>query len=306
MDSKERVYATIKKEAVERIPWGEIVIEDDVVVSYLQRERVGVEEKIEFVLSLNMDIISIQPKYPSLSGKERLPSLKEVSLGDMDIWANKTSLFIFVVLDGAFEWGIRVFGFKEFMMLIARGTPRILDFTKAVIDLNRGLASMAYDMGASGVLLADDIAYGRGLMISPYLFRKTILPSLSEQVEIFNNLGFPVFFHSDGNLMEIMDDIASTGISGLQSLEPKSGMDLKTVKDKYGDTLCLWGNLDPDYLTSPHTFGEIEREVKAIIDISPHGRGLIFGTCSGLYRGIRADNLKMVHSVINTYPRRSL
>ena len=43
----------------------------------------------------------------------------------------------------------------------------------------------------------------------------------------------PWVFHSDGNLMPIMDDLLTLGMNGLHPIQP-GVMDLAVLKEKYG------------------------------------------------------------------------
>jgi len=305
MNSKERVLAAIRNGCPDRIPRGEIFIDDSLIISYLNIDKLGFDERWEFVRTFGLDAICLPAKYREKAGKNRLPAIDEVIWEDMDKWAEKTDKFIFAMFDGAFEWGIKYYGFQKFMLMLTRETPEIFDFIKEIEKINIYIAIKACDAGASGVIIADDIAYEKGMLMSPGMFRRLFLPSFEHQINSISDAGLSVFFHSDGNLNEIMDDIVSLGFSGIHCLEPKAGMDIRSIKEKYGKRLCLWGNLDPDYLTLPKTKEEIELAIQRIFEVFSDRRGLIFGSCTGLYSSVRHENLKIVYNYIDSYTFRS-
>ena len=77
-------------------------------------------------------------------------------------------------------------------------------------------------------------------------------------------------------------------------------MDLASVASQYGKNLCLWGNLDPRYLTDPHALPEeIAEAVNSILAAAGTEGGFIFGTSSGLFKGIRPDNLTEVYRALD-------
>ena len=82
--------------------------------------------------------------------------------------------------------------------------------------------------------LDDDIAYKGSLMFSPQFLRETFIPALRNICEPLNNAGLKVILHSDGYLMEILDDMIEAGISGLNPIEPLTGMDIGLLKKRYG------------------------------------------------------------------------
>ena len=102
-----------------------------------------------------------------------------------------------------------------------------------------------------------------------------------------------MFFHSDGNLTALLDDIVAAGFDGLQCIEALAGMDIGAVKAQYGHSLCLWGNLDPAQLLEAGDPAELAHSVQQIIQAV--GRGLIFGTSSGLFAGMRLDTIRTVY-----------
>lgn len=299
MASKDRVSAAIRHREVDRPPWGEIVIDDGVVQSFLRCSRVSFEERWELVCSLGLDLICQSPVFPAGSHGMVLPQADRADWGDLDDWVRKTDRFPFVILDGSFGWGMRLYGFEEFMVELARDSSGLDNLIEDVEHLNMGLARQARDRGAMGVLLAEDIAYQRGLMISPELFRRCFLPSLARQTEALKGLGFSVFFHSDGNIDKILPDLAAIGLDGWQCLEAAAGMDLGRIREVYGRRLCLWGNLDPVHLLTPSPPEEIASRVEAICQEAGRTGGFIFGTSSGLMKGILPENLRAVRDCLS-------
>jgi len=298
MKPKDRITAAIRHEEPDRIPWGEIFIDDAVIKSFLQCKKVTFDERMEFAQSLRLDLICQAPSIPILPGSIALPEPSQTGWGDLDNWAAKSDSFIFILLDGAFEWGIKVFGIQKFLVSLMRGDAETTSFIRAIEVFNIELMRQAFDRGAMAVLLADDIAYQRGLMADPVLLKRYILPSIACLVEAAMPLGLPVFFHSDGNLTEILPGLAGSGIAGLHSLEAASGMDLGMVKKAYGGRLCLWGGFNAACLTSPYS-REIAEQIEPIIITGGEGWGFIFGSSSGLYKGVRPENLRSVRTALD-------
>ena len=70
-----------------------------------------------------------------------------------------------------------------------------------------------------------------------------------------------------------MDDLVDTGIDGLHCIEKAADMDLDTIQKRYGEQLCLWGNLDPALLTEPFDPTRLEAAVAAVADAANRGAG---------------------------------
>ena len=101
----------------------------------------------------------------------------------------------------------------------------------------------------------------------------------------------PVFLHSDGNLNSVMDEIVNCGFDGIQSLQPSAGMDIQEIKEKYGDRLCLWGNIDLDYIMCFGSREEVKADVRRTIDIAGPGGGFILSTCNTMVDIIPPENI---------------
>ena len=72
----------------------------------------------------------------------------------------------------------------------------------------------------------DDIAFKTAPYVSPRIFRQLFMPHYRRVVDQITK---PWIFHSDGNLMPILDDLLSLGMSGLHPIEP-GAMDLALLK----------------------------------------------------------------------------
>ncbi len=301
MDSRERIRLAIGHREADRIPTGEIIIVDELVRACLGAERIGFPERKEFVNRLGIDAICESPQWrPSPSP---LPDPGAVRWKDLDSWATHTDRFIFVILDGVFGWGMKLLGFEQFLTSSLRRSTDLIELLEQVEQLNIDLAKRAVEAGATGVLIADDIAYRRGTMVDPGLLRELFFPSLGRQLDAIASTRTPVFFHSDGNLNAVVDDLVGIGFQGLHCLDPEAGMDLTQLKARYGKKICLWGNLDPKSLFLAQDGEALKRKVNNIFSVAAPGGGFIFGTTSGLVDGMRPENIEAVYRVARSQGR---
>lgn len=121
--------------------------------------------------------------------------------------------------------------------------------------------NMAQSESVRALWYSDDIAYTNGLLVSPDVLDKYFFPWLKKIGEIAASAGKPLIYHSDGLLYDVMDRIIECGINALHPIEPKA-MDITEVKLRYGNKLCLIGNIDIDLLAR----GTIEDVKKNVIN----------------------------------------
>ena len=84
--------------------------------------------------------------------------------------------------------------------------------------------------------VVDDLSYGSGPMIDPKFFRKYVFPWYEELAALAKKQGLLFFFHSDGNIWPIMDDLIAIGFDAIHPIDPTS-MDIREVKDKGGQKI---------------------------------------------------------------------
>ena len=81
-------------------------------------------------------------------------------------------------------------------------------------------------------------------------------------------------FHSCGNVTQIIPDLIEVGIDALNSIEVTSGMDLRQVKELYGDKLVIMGNASANIVQmgSPD---EVRGKVRRCLDDAAAGGGYL-------------------------------
>jgi len=110
-------------------------------------------------------------------------------------------------------------------------------------------------------------------------------------VQAYHDKGIKVIFHSDGNLMEILDDLVECNIDGLNPLEPLSGMDIGKIKRRIGQKVVLIGNIDCSHLLPFGTTEEVRKEVRKTIEVAASGSGFILASSSELHNEIPFENI---------------
>jgi uroporphyrinogen decarboxylase len=297
LNARERVAQAIKHRETDRIPTGEIGIADGIIESVLKVDQVGFPERAEFTDRLGIDAVCESPEWPT--PPPGLPDSKDARWKHLAAWATDTDRFVFAMLDGVFGWGTNLMGFEGFLAASSKRSEKLIALTNGVERLNTALAKQAVDIGADGILIADDIAYNQGTTINPQVLRDVFFPSLGRQLSGMTRLRIPVFFHSDGNFNAVIDDLVDMGFRGFQCLESGAGMDLARLKAAHGKRVCLWGNLDPGDLFLERSPEDLEKRVRDITDVAAPGGGFIFGTSSGLVEGMRPGNIETVYRAVS-------
>lgn len=297
---RERVLAAIDGSKPDRVPKGELVIDQGLIRGFLGRgsNSVSFADQVDFLRLMGMDLISL---HPLVSGRSNLSAVDSLHIPDLDRWIRETDLFTFVVLDGGFGWGIKLLGFEEFLMLSISNPGEFKEFLARVAGFNRELARRFRKAGVDGMVIADDVGYQGGLFLPLETLQSCFSPFWREQVREIQSLGVPAFFHSDGDISTLLPDLVAAGFDGVQGLQPAAGMAIRQVKRDYGDRLCLWGNLDLDYLLPLGSPEEIKAHVRGLMqDLAPGG-GYIFGSSGGLAEGLPHENIMAAYQAAKEF-----
>jgi len=154
------------------------------------------------------------------------------------------------------------------------------------------------DIGVDIIIETADWAITQGPMVSPELTKRFIIPTLQQVVEECHSRGVPCLKHTDGNIWPIFDMIVETGVDGVHPIDPLAGMDLREAKTKYGDRVCLMGNVDCGDLLSFGNKEEVRQEVKECIRQAGEGGGYICMSSNSIHNAVNPENyFEMVKSI---------
>jgi len=306
MNRIQRVTSAIHHQPVTPIPRGELVVDREFIEDFFQwQERTEATGKasdtellIDFCHTLKLDVACVQ----SGEIKENAGTVS-VNLADIRQIRDE-GLFVFFIVNGAFQTAMHRQGFMPFLMNIAKASEEVGREMKrvskqVVTTIKQGVAA-----GAHGILIADDIAYTQGTYMNPAFGERYLLPLWQEQVAAAHNLKTPVFFHSDGNISSILPLLVAAGFNGLQCIEPAAGMDILEVKTNFGNDLCLMGNIDPLLLSEkPYRddfdapYDTLQQVVTGLMASFGGDGGYIFGTCSGLHAGLSPERVHFMYEI---------
>ncbi len=169
--------------------------------------------------------------------------------------------------------------------------------TNKAVQAAKMLAETDFDI----FFLCDDSALKNTTMINPKYHRELIVPAYKKIVREVKKAGKYAIFHSDGFTEPYFDGLIEAGFDGVESLEPMAGMELKYVKEKYGDKLCLIGNIDVSQLLPYGTKDDVVNAVKKCIRDAGEGGGYIMSPCTDITNSCKLENVLTMISAKKKY-----
>ncbi len=188
---------------------------------------------------------------------------------------------------GIEQFAYNVFDRPDFVKEVHR---RFSEWTIRVVEHLNGMDFDFYWVN-------DDLAETKSTLMSPEMYQEFFLPYQKMVARTFKK---PWVFHSDGNLLPIMEDLLTLGMAGLHPIQP-AAMDIGTIKSRYGSRVCLLGNIDLDYTLTRGTPEEVEREVKERIAVAGQGGGYIITSANSLPDYCKTENVWAMSRAIQKY-----
>lgn len=126
--------------------------------------------------------------------------------------------------------------------------------------------------------MGDDFATQRGMMISPVLWRKFLLPTYKRIFGLAKDYGLKVWFHSCGQFIDVMPDLIDAGMDIWETVQCHiPGNEPERIKREFGKHITFYGGINTQQTLSFGTPDEVRKEVRKRIGVLGKGGGYICG-----------------------------
>ena len=158
------------------------------------------------------------------------------------------------------------------------------------------------------IKIGDDLGTQDNLMISPRMYRRMLKPLHAEMISLIKQkTKAKVFFHTDGDVFNLIDDFIEIGVDILNPIQSSAGRmsNLEELKSRYDKRIVFCGAIDTQRVLPHGTPMDVNQEVKRVINILGRGGGYMVATVHTVMNEVPAENvLSMVDAVLEhgTYP----
>jgi hypothetical protein len=187
-------------------------------------------------------------------------------------------------------------GFERFALALYDDRALVEDLFSLYTTWMARAAAHLSELDFDFLWFGDDIAFKTQPYVSPRVFRQLFMPHFRR---VIDNVRKPWIFHSDGNLLPILDDLLTLGMNGLHPIEPEA-MDLAFLKRRYGGRVCLVGNVSVDTLARGCP-ADVTALVRRAISTAAPGGGYIAGSSNSIPDYCRPENVLAMRDAILRY-----
>ena len=155
------------------------------------------------------------------------------------------------------------------------------------------------ETGVDIIFMGDDVGSQDQMLISPETFREFLKPIYAELFDTFRaiNPDVKIAFHTDGNVMPVVEDYIEIGVDILNPIQPEC-MDPVEIKEEFGDKLVLHGAVSLQETLPLGTPREVEKEVKYLIKKCNTNGGFIIGPSNALFKEIPMENIITLYNSV--------
>ena len=203
-----------------------------------------------------------------------------------------------------FERAYAMQGMETFLLNMARDP----DFARALLEKIAGyckqlMGPFLEELGDNVdiIKIGDDLGTQESLMISPKMYREILKPVHADFINFIKaRTKAKILFHSDGDVMTLIDDFIEMGVDILNPLQTSAGSmsDLPLLKKRFGKNIVFCGGIDTHRVLPFGSPEDVRQEVRRVIDILGPGGGCMIGAVHTIMNDVPPENvLAMVDAV---------
>jgi hypothetical protein len=201
---------------------------------------------------------------------------------------------------GYFQTLMSFMGFSEGLMAMFEEPDEVKALLNYICDFYIDVALKTIDYYKPDILtFMDDTAAWVNPFISAEMYKEFLVPCHGRWAKIGRDRGLKMTMHNCGKCESILDLLVGMGINMWEPAQTCN--DLKAVKAKYGNKLCIGGGWDArDRLLEPDvTDEEIYASVDAAFDMLAPGGG--FAWCGGFLGPVDDRDVMRKNAVLHKY-----
>lgn len=128
-----------------------------------------------------------------------------------------------------------------------------------------------------GLSFMDDWGSQKSLLISPAMWRELFKPLYKNYCDVIHAAGKKVFFHSDGHIFDIYDDLIEIGIEAVNS--QLFCMDIEEIGRRFKGRITFWGEIDRQHVLPAGTVEDVHKAVGRVRRALDDGMGGVIAQC---------------------------
>lgn len=160
--------------------------------------------------------------------------------------------------------------------------PEIVDALMThMVDFYAGASRRIFEEAGDLIdifFIGNDLGSQTGPLLGPELFDRFILPHLKRLIDLGHAYDLKVQMHCCGGFEPLIPALVEAGLDALHAVQPDCcGMDLGTLKARFGDRIVFNGGIDSHHVLIEGTPGTVGRDTQSVLKTMMPGGGFVAG-----------------------------
>jgi hypothetical protein len=160
--------------------------------------------------------------------------------------------------------------------------PEIVDAVlQHIVDYYAAVSQRIFDAAADALdifFIGNDFGSQTGPLLNPTQFERFMMPHLKRLIDLGHVYSLKVQLHCCGGFEPLIPAMIAGGLDGLHAIQPCcGGMDLATLKTRYGRDILFNGAIDSHHVVIKGTPDSVRDATRKVLSIMAPGGGYVAG-----------------------------
>ncbi len=166
---------------------------------------------------------------------------------------------------------------ETYLMDLVLEPERIERLHDLIVAENEKVIRKAAELGAHGVMVAEDWGSQTGPLVSPEMFARVFKPRVAHVCGLAHDHGLDCWMHSCGRMTDLMPDLIDAGVDAFQFDQPRLH-GIEHLDERFGGRVAFWCPVDIQTTLQTRDPDRIRAEARLMCEtLGGHGGGFIAG-----------------------------
>jgi uroporphyrinogen decarboxylase len=213
-----------------------------------------------------------------------------------------TSMGLVVGAQGSAFTSTAAIGYNDFCMATMDAPDFVLEVQERLHDyvMRELMMILEYPVDAVRVGIGSGLVTKSGPMLSPDMMDRFVFRWTGEEARAVKDAGKPLVCHMDGCVKSLVPTLLEMGVDVLNPIDPSGGeQDIYAIKQRWGDRLCLHGNIDIDGVLMHGTPEAVREDVEEHIQRLGNNGGYIVASSHDLHHMLPIENIYAMRDAVH-------
>ena len=176
---------------------------------------------------------------------------------------------------------IDLFGMEDLYIKMYEQSEVVDAVLQHLVDYYAAVSQRIFEAAADVIdifFIGNDFGSQTGPLLGPELFERFILGHLKRLIDLGHNYNLKVQLHCCGGIYELIDMMDRAGLDALHAVQPGCrGMDLKRLKQEFGDKIVFNGAIDSQSVLIEGTVQTVREKTRQVLEIMMPQGGYVAG-----------------------------